>query len=225
MNLALWLVLSAAVLSREPEDSSELRDMVERQLRGLGILDARVLSAMRKVPRHEFVPPELRRLACSDGTLPIGHGQTISQPYIVGLMTELLKVESGSRVLEVGTGSGYQAAVLAELASDVYSIEIVASLALQARETLDRLGYRNVHTKVGDGYLGWPEEAPFDAIIVTCAPDDVPQALIDQLKERGRLVVPVGDSGDVQELFLLEKIDGRIRRRCVAPVRFVPMTH
>jgi len=225
MNLALWLVLSAAMLSREPEDSSDRRDMVDRQLRGRGILDGRVLSAMQKVPRHEFVPPELRRLAYSDGPLPIGRGQTISQPYIVALMTELLKIESGSRVLEVGTGSGYQAAVLAELASDVYSIEIVAPLAHQARETLERLGYRNVHTKVGDGYLGWPEEGPFDAIIVTCAPDDVPQALIDQLKERGRLVVPVGDSGDVQELFLLEKIDGGVRRTSIAPVRFVPMTH
>ena len=207
------------------EDSSRRKEMVDSQIRERGIFDGRVLAAMEKVPRHEFVPPELRRFAYSDGPLPIGHGQTISQPYIVALMTELLQLDRDSRVLEIGTGSGYQAAVLAELVADVYTIEIVAPLALQARETLARLGYKNVHTKVGDGHLGWPEAGPFDGIIVTCAPDAVPQGLIEQLREGGRLVVPVGEFGDVQELYLLEKIDGNIRKKAVTAVRFVPMIH
>jgi protein-L-isoaspartate(D-aspartate) O-methyltransferase len=227
MSMVPWLALSAAVFSMGAgaEDSSARKEMVESQIRERGVLDERVLAAMEKVPRHEFIPPELRRFAYSDGPLPIGHGQTISQPYIVALMTELLQLNRDSRVLEIGTGSGYQAAVLAELVSDVYTIEIVAPLALQAKETLERLGYRNVHTKLGDGYLGWPEASPFDAIIVTCAPDNVPQKLIEQLREGGRLVVPVGQYGDVQELYLLEKIGGNIRRKAVTAVRFVPMIH
>jgi len=197
--------------------------MVAAQLVGLGISNPRVLAAMGRVPRHEFVPAELRRDAYRDGPLPIGHGQTISQPYIVALMTELLDLRPESRVLEIGTGSGYQAAVLAELASEVYTVELIPALAQQASETLG--GYRNVHGKVGDGYLGWSEAAPFDAIIVTCAPDNVPPKLIGQLREGGRLVVPVGDSGGTQQLYVLEKISGMIQQRSVAPVRFVPMVH
>jgi len=223
--MALWLVLSAAVFSMWAGDSKGRREMVETQLRERGILDERVLAAMGKVLRHEFVPPGVRSFAYNDGPLSIGHGQTISQPYIVALMTELLGLNQNSRVLEIGTGSGYQAAVLAELAADVFTIELVAPLARQAKETLERLGYRNIHCKTGDGYLGWPEESPFDAIIVTCAPDDVPQALLEQLREGGRLVIPIGEYGAVQELFVLEKIDGKIHRRSVTPVRFVPMLH
>lgn len=229
MSLTLWLALSAAMAGiwhrAEADECSERREMVETQLVARGISSPRILAAMGKVPRHDFVPAAMRREAYSDGPLPIGHGQTISQPYIVALMTELLDLRPESRVLEIGTGSGYQAAVLGELASDVYTIEIVPPLARQALETLARLGYRNVHGKVGDGYLGWPEAAPFDAIIVTCAPDDVPPILVGQLREGGRLVVPVGPSGHTQELFLLEKIGGKIQQKSITPVRFVPMIH
>lgn len=227
MSMAVCFALSAIVFSMgtDAEGSPESREMVENQLRKRGILDARILTAMEKVPRHEFIPSDLRNLAYSDRPLPIGHGQTISQPYIVALMTELLHLDSRSRVLEIGTGSGYQAAILAELVSDVYTIEIIEPLAQQACETWERLGYRNIHAKVGDGYLGWPEEAPFDAIIVTCAPDNVPPNLTKQLSEGGRLVVPVGDCGNVQELFVLEKREGKILREPVTEVRFVPMVH
>ena len=197
--------------------------MVATQLAGRGISNARVLAAMARVPRHEFVPEDLRREAYWDGPLPIGHGQTISQPNIVALMTELLDISPESRVLEIGTGSGYQTAVLAELASDVFTVEIVPALSRQALETLGHLGYRNVHGKVGDGHLGWPEEAPFDAVIVTCAPNDVPAQLTEQLDEGGRLVIPVGDRLGTQELFVLEKTSGIIQQRSVTPVRFVPM--
>ncbi len=198
--------------------------MVDRQLRDRGISDVRVLAAMAKVPRQEFVPLELKRLAYGDRALPIGHGQTISQPYIVALMTELLRIEADSRVLEIGTGSGYQAAVICELAREVYTMEIVAALARQSDESLRRLGYGNVHGKVGDGHLGWPEEAPFDAIIVTCAPADVPSLLVEQLNEGG-MIVPVGENGSIQELYVLEKMDGQILKRPVSAVRFVPMIH
>jgi protein-L-isoaspartate(D-aspartate) O-methyltransferase len=178
---------------------------------------------MRRVPRHEFVPEPVRARAYADYPLPIGLDQTISQPYIVALMTELLQVKPGHRVLEIGTGSGYQAAVLAELGAEVYTIEIVEALAATARETLDRLGYRQVHARAGDGYQGWPDAAPFDRIIVTAAPPKVPQPLIDQLKPDGRLVVPEG-RGD-QDLVLYRKTsDGKLKRESVLPVRFVPMT-
>ncbi len=197
--------------------------MVERQLAGRDIRDPRVLAAMAKVPRHEFVPEALKGQAYEDRPLPIGHDQTISQPYIVAFMTEQLKPAATDRVLEIGTGSGYQAAVLAELVAEVYSIEIVEPLAKQAKSTLDRLGYRNVHLKTGDGYLGWTEHAPFDVIIVTCAPERIPQPLVDQLKEGGRMIVPVGPVSN-QELVLLERQQGSMRQRAVLPVRFVPMT-
>jgi len=197
--------------------------MVEEQLRRRGIEDPAVLRAMGTVPRHEFVPESQQPLAYTDQALPIRHGQTISQPYIVALMTQVLELEPGESVLEIGTGSGYQAAVLAEITDQVYTIEILEPLAENARETLQRLGYENVHCRIGDGYRGWPEHAPFDAIIVTAAPDHIPQPLVDQLKVDGRMVIPVGSY--YQELILLRKgADGNLTRQGVIPVRFVPMT-
>jgi len=218
--------LAATACGQRPTPTSDLaaerQQMVQRQLVTRGINDARVLAAMAKVPREEFVTPESRAESYEDGPLPIGYGQTISQPYIVAYMTEQLRPKPGHRVLEVGTGSGYQAAILAELVADVYTIEIVEPLAQSAEATLQRLGYNNVHLKVGDGYKGWPDEAPFDAIIVTCAPDKVPQPLVDQLKEGGRMVIPVGERF-AQQLYLLEKKEGQLKESVTLPVRFVPM--
>lgn len=196
--------------------------MVEQQLRARGIADSLVLEAMAAVPRHLFVPGDLVPSAYADRPLPIGHEQTISQPYIVALMTELADLGGNERVLEVGTGSGYQAAVLAEIADSVYTIEIVEPLAAEAAERLSRLGYANVRVRAGDGYRGWPERAPFGAIVVTAAPDHVPQPLIDQLAVGGKLVIPVGSA--LQELLEITRTaDGLVERR-VLPVRFVPMT-
>jgi protein-L-isoaspartate(D-aspartate) O-methyltransferase len=197
--------------------------MVKEQLMPRGIHEERVLAAMAKVPREEFVPEYLRAASYADQPLPIGYDQTISQPFIVAFMTEQLRPRPTDRVLEIGTGSGYQAAILAELVAEVYSIEIIEPLARTAEATLQRLGYKNVHVKVGDGYKGWPEHAPFDVVIVTCAPDHVPPVLADQLKEGGRMIIPVGGPGD-QELYLLEKEHGTMHRLAVSPVRFVPMT-
>src|SRR5437763_14963015 len=197
--------------------------MVEQQLKPRGIKDERVFAAMAKVPREEFIPVDARAGAYEDGPLPIGYDQTISQPYIVAFMTEQLRPRPSDRVLEIGSGSGYQAAILAEFVAEVYTIEIVEPLAKSAEETLQRLGYRNVHVKVGDGYKGWPDHAPFDAIIVTCAPNHVPQQLTDQLKDGGRMIIPVGERF-AQELYLLDKKNGRLRESAVLPVRFVPMT-
>jgi protein-L-isoaspartate(D-aspartate) O-methyltransferase len=202
--------------------ASERQRMVMEQLMPRGIHEERVLAAMSKVPREEFVPQDWRAPSYTDQPLPIGYGQTISQPFIVAFMTEQLRLAPGDRVLEIGTGSGYQAAILAEIGAKVYSIEIIEALAKTAEATLERLGYKNVHVKVGDGYRGWPEHAPFDAVIVTCAPDHVPQPLVDQLKEGGRMIIPVGGFGD-QELYLLEKKNGQLEQRAVLPVRFVPM--
>lgn len=205
-------------------DASERDDMVARQIADRGVRDERVLAAMRKVPRHEFVPDAEKRHAYRDTPLPIGEGQTISQPYIVALMTELAEPDESDRVLEVGTGSGYQAAVLAEIVQHVYTIEIEAELAQRASEALRRLGYDNVTVRTGDGYAGWEEHAPFDIIIVTAAPDHVPQPLIDQLKPGGRMVVPVGPIYATQELRVLEKnAAGKVAVKNVAPVRFVPL--
>jgi protein-L-isoaspartate(D-aspartate) O-methyltransferase len=198
--------------------------MVREQLVPRGVEDRRVLAAMEKVPREKFVPEDVRAESYQDGPLPIGYGQTISQPYIVAFMTEQLRVQPADHVLEVGTGSGYQAAVLAELVAEVYTIEIVEPLASTAEETLQLLGYKNIHVKVGDGYKGWPEHAPFDAIIVTCAPEHVPQPLVDQVKEGGRMIIPVGNYL-AQELYLLEKTNSGMRQSAVLPVRFVPMAH
>lgn len=197
--------------------------MVKEQLAGRDITDERVLKAMRQVRRHLFVPEDLRKLAYADRPLPIGYGQTISQPYIVALTTQLGQPGEGARVLDVGTGSGYQAAVLAELAQHVYSIEILCPLADAARQQLESLGYDNVDVRCGDGHAGWPEHAPFDVIIVAAAPELVPQPLIDQLAPGGRLVIPVG--AYYQELIVIEKQpNGSVNRRSVTPVAFVPMT-
>jgi protein-L-isoaspartate(D-aspartate) O-methyltransferase len=199
--------------------------MVQDQLTGPGrdITNARVLAAMGKVPRHELVPADQRSLAYEDRPLPIGHDQTISQPYIVALMTEKLAPQSTDRILEIGTGSGYQAAVLAELVKEVYTIEIIEPLAKRAEADLKRLGYTNVFVRAGDGFQGWPEAAPFDAIIVTCAPEQVPQPLVAQLKDGGRIVIPIGPAGN-QQLVLLRKQGRELEQSAVIPVRFVPMT-
>jgi len=205
------------------DDWERLRlTMVEQQIEARGVEDPAVLAALRKVPRHEFVPEELRAVAYEDRPLPIGHDQTISQPYIVAVMTELAHLRAGSKVLEVGTGSGYQAAVVHEITGGVHSIEIVEPLAREAAETLRRLGYDEAVVRHGDGYRGWPEEAPFDAILVTAAPEQVPQPLLDQLAPGGRLVVPVG--GFLQHLEVHTRTAAGIRVERVLPVRFVPMT-
>jgi protein-L-isoaspartate(D-aspartate) O-methyltransferase len=196
--------------------------MVETQIVSRGVKNPLVLNVMRKGPRHLFVPEELRAHAYDDGPLPIGEGQTISQPYIVALMTELLELKRGEKVLEIGTGSGYQAAVLAEIAGEVYTVEIVETLAHRAEAQLTRLGYKNIRVKAGDGYRGWPEHAPFDGIIVTAAPDHVPQPLKEQLKVGAKLVIPVGKY--FQELLVIERKQKRYEERNVIPVRFVPMT-
>ncbi|SRR6266536_555854 len=207
----------------EEQTYARLRaQMVREQLEARDIRNVNVLAAMKKIERHKFVPQRIIDSAYDDSALPIGLGQTISQPYIVAYMTEALALRGDERVLEVGTGSGYQAAVLAEIVKEVYSIEIVPELAEQARSLLDSLGCKNIHIKAGDGYMGWPEQAPFDAITVTAAPDHVPQPLIDQLKPGGRMIIPVG-RGD-QDLLLIEKNESGITRRSTIPVRFVPMT-
>jgi protein-L-isoaspartate(D-aspartate) O-methyltransferase len=202
--------------------AAQRQRMVEQQLKPRGIKDERVLAAMAKVPREEFISADARPSAYEDGPLPIGYDQTISQPYVVAFMTEQLRPKPSDRVLEIGSGSGYQAAILAELVADVYTIEIVEPLAKSAEATLQRLGYNKVNIKVGDGYKGWPEEAPFDAIIVTCAPEKVPQPLVDQLKDGGRMVIPVGERF-AQQLYLLEKKNGQLKESVTLPVHFVPM--
>jgi protein-L-isoaspartate(D-aspartate) O-methyltransferase len=196
--------------------------MVNQQLRPRGIKAPAVLTAMRKVERHRFVPEEVRDMAYNDHALPIGSGQTISQPYVVAYMTEAADISPRETVLEIGTGSGYQAAILGEIAREVYTIEILPELAERARNTLTELGYTNVHTKTGNGYLGWPEHAPFDAIVVTAAPDEIPQALVDQLALGGRMVVPVGEV--VQNMMVIEKTRNGVIKRRTIPVQFVPMT-
>lgn len=204
------------------EEEAARRRMVRDQIEARGVTDGRVLAAMRRVPRHEFVPPDLRPRAYEDSPLPIGYDQTISQPYIVALMTSLARPEPNDRVLEIGTGSGYQAAVLSSLVKEVYSIEIVEPLATRAAHDLKRLGYTNVRVRKGDGYQGWPEYAPFAAIVVTAAPPTVPEPLKQQLKVGGRLVVPVGNAA--QTLRVITRTADGFRERSVLPVRFVPMT-
>ncbi|MFO7828410.1 MAG: protein-L-isoaspartate(D-aspartate) O-methyltransferase [Bacteroidales bacterium] len=196
--------------------------MVREQVVARGIKDQKVIQAMLNVPRHLFVPQTYERMAYEDRPVPIGEGQTISQPYIVALMTETLDLTEDMKVLEIGTGSGYQAAILAEIVKEVYTIEIIESLGSRAKQLLKDLKYQNIQFKIGDGYKGWSEYAPFDAIIVTCAPTDIPKPLKSQLKEGGRMIIPVGGS-IVQELALLEKKGGKLKKKVVAPVRFVPM--
>ena len=224
---ALLAVAACAVGGTAEQDrgrpvEARRQRMVEDQIRARGIKDPRVLAAMAAVPRHRFVPEAQAGSAYEDTPLPIGEGQTISQPYIVAYMTEALAPAPGARVLEIGTGSGYQAAVLAELVKEVYTIEIVPALAARAARTLKELGYTNVQTREGDGYLGWPERAPFDAVIVTAAPDHVPQPLIDQLRVGGRLVIPVGRG--IQDLLVYEKRADALHEIARLPVRFVPLT-
>jgi protein-L-isoaspartate(D-aspartate) O-methyltransferase len=223
MLVALCCAACAAHGGDRMELDTIARDKLVADLRLLGIRDERVLAALRRVPRHEFVPEGERAAAYANHPLPIGRGQTISQPYIVAAMTELAALDAGSRVLEIGTGSGYQAAVLAELAGEVYTIEIIPELARDAAARLARLGYGRVHVRAGDGYRGWPEEAPFDAIVVTAAPPEVPAPLEEQLGMGGRLVIPVGDY--FQELRVITRTATGLRERAVFPVRFVPMTH
>ena len=204
--------------------TTQRKEMVKQQLVTRGIRNKRVLEVMAKVPRHEFVAESVRDLAYNDGPLPIGEGQTISQPYIVAFMTEAADPKPDHRVLEVGTGSGYQAAVLGELVGAVYTIEIIPKLAEQATVTLERLGHANVHVRTGDGYLGWPEAAPFDSILVTCGADHVPEPLCEQLKPGGKLIIPVGPAHDLQWLKVIEKsASGEMVSRSVLPVRFVPL--
>jgi protein-L-isoaspartate(D-aspartate) O-methyltransferase len=225
-GLAFCVSLGLSCSDAADRDYRMLRKrMVEEQLvtPGRDIRSGEVLRAMGTIPRHEFVPERLRGEAYEDYPLPIGYGQTISQPYIVAFMTEQLHPKPGDRVLEIGTGSGYQAAILSLLVKEVHTIEIVEPLAQRAAADLKRLGYTNVQVRAGDGFKGWPEAAPFDAIIVTCAPEQVPQPLLDQLKEGGRLIIPVGPSHD-QSLYLLQKQAGKVEQRAVLPVRFVPMT-
>ncbi|ESU26556.1 protein-L-isoaspartate O-methyltransferase [Flavobacterium limnosediminis JC2902] len=198
--------------------------MVKNQIQSRGVKDAKVLDAMRKVPRHRFVPSDKVSDAYEDTPLPIGYGQTISQPYIVAYMTEIINPKPAHRVLEIGTGSGYQAAVLSEIVSKVYTVEIVDELSKQAANRLANLNYKNVHVKTADGYYGWKEHAPFDAIIVTAAAEHVPPPLIEQLKEGGKMIIPVGSPFMVQELMLIEKSKGKIRTSAKMPVRFVPFT-
>jgi protein-L-isoaspartate(D-aspartate) O-methyltransferase len=217
MALAVALLLQAGDASRNPRLT-----MVDQQIAARGVKNARVLEAMRRVPRHRFVPGDIAHLAYDDSPLPIGHGQTISQPYIVAHMTEVLDVSPHHRVLEIGTGSGYQAAVLAEVAKEVYTIEIVPALAQRAARTLKELGYANVHVREGDGYAGWPEHAPFARIMVTAAPERIPQPLIDQLAPGGIMVIPVGERHAMQWMTIVEKTPAGIVERRTIPVAFVP---
>jgi len=221
LPLALLTCVSCGHTQERPEQARER--MVQSQIVARGVRDTSTLRAMRSVPRHQFVPPDRARYAYSDTPLSIGYGQTISQPYVVALMTELIRPHKGQHVLEVGTGSGYQAAVLAEIVDSVYTIEIVPELAASAAARLGSLGYRNVVVRQGDGYLGWPEHAPFDAIIVTAAPDHVPQPLVEQLKDGGVMVIPVGPVESVQYLTVLRKMGRDVVSESKLPVRFVPL--
>ncbi|GAI24726.1 unnamed protein product [marine sediment metagenome] len=201
--------------------TEERESMVSTQIKSRGIKDVNVLEAMEKVPRHLFVPENMRKLAYNDEPLPIGNGQTISQPYIVAYMTEVLQLSVEEKVLEVGTGSGYQAAVLAEIAKEVFTVEIIDGLSKNAQEVLQEEGYTNIHFRVGDGSYGWEENAPYDAIMVTAAPSEVPKALQDQLKIGGRMIVPVGDA--FQELVLIVREKRKFKKKKLLPVRFVPL--
>jgi protein-L-isoaspartate(D-aspartate) O-methyltransferase len=223
INILCFFIIQGILVQRD-KYSDERDKMVETQIKARGISDHEVLRAMRKVPRHLFVPEEYARHAYGDYPLPIGQGQTISQPYIVAYMTEIVHPSKGKKALEIGTGSGYQAAILGEIADTVYSLEIVSKLAEEASSLLKTLGYKNIFVKAGDGYNGWPEHAPFDIIIVTAAADAIPKPLIDQLAENGRLVIPLGRPGAIQELKLVVKKRGKINISRLMYVKFVPFT-
>jgi len=225
MKAALFLLLIGALFSTQTDNFSKKRgEMVKNQIQSRGVKNASVLDAMRKVPRHRFVPSDKISDAYEDTPLPIGYGQTISQPYIVAYMTEIINPKPVHRVLEIGTGSGYQAAVLSGIVSEVYTVEIVDELSKQAASRLTNLNYRNVRVKTADGYYGWKEHAPYDAIVVTAAAEHIPPPLIQQLKEGGKMIIPVGSPFMVQELMLVEKYKGKIRTSAKMPVRFVPFT-
>lgn len=229
MAFVIFMLMAALFNTTESKNQQDpyLRqreEMIRLQLKYRGISDPKILEAFSKVPRDAFVPAEYRRYSYADQPIPIGEGQTISQPYIVAYMTEVLQVRPNEKVLEIGTGSGYQAAILAELDVEVFSIEVNEILADRARITLENLGYKRINLKTGDGYEGWEEHAPFDAILVTCSPASVPPKLREQLAEGGRMIIPVGMQNSVQYLYLLEKQKGIIRQKSVMPVRFVPMT-
>lgn len=222
MIVAIILLSGFYFQIRQDDPGQRRGKMVETQIRRRGVKDKDVLNAMLKVERHQFVPSTLQSKAYDDTPLSIGYNQTISQPYIVAFMTEVLELSKTDKVLEIGTGSGYQAAVLAELCDSVFTVEIVRPLGVRANTVLKQLGYSNIYTKIGDGYQGWPEHAPFDAIIVTCAPYDIPQPLKDQLAEGGRMVIPAGSRGR-QQLYLLRKVRGKLKTYNVLDVSFVPM--
>jgi len=220
--LIILIAMGSSFLQQDDRYTSAREKMVTEQIISRGVTDQQTLRAMRKVPRHLFVPEEYIKEAYDDNPLPIGYGQTISQPYIVAFMTEVSKPSADKKVLEIGTGSGYQAAVMAEITDKVYTIEIVPELARESAERLKKMGYTNITGKFGDGYKGWPEHAPYDIVIVTAAPEQIPQPLIDQLAENGRLVIPVGAPAAVQELILIEKKNGKIEKNRLTFVRFVP---
>ena len=223
-TVLFFLLFSISCTQNDPNFDHLRKLMIKNQLQSRGIRDDAVLEAMRSVERHNFVPENYRDRAYSDGPLPIGHGQTISQPYIVAFMTEQLQVSSQHKILEIGTGSGYQAAILGELAKHVFTIEIIPELAEDAKNILNHLSYKNITVRAGDGYKGWPEEAPFERIMVTAAPTEVPQTLVDQLAPGGRMILPVGAQFLVQYLWVIEKDDqGTVTKEKILPVRFVPM--
>ncbi len=222
-GILIWIICSSFLIVNYTDKYEKVRQrMVREQIVAKGIKDQKVIQVMINVQRHLFVPKSQERMAYEDRPLPIGEGQTISQPYIVALMTETLALEKDMKVLEIGTGSGYQAAILAEIVKEVYTIEIIESLGIKAKQVLSSLNYQNIHFKIGDGYKGWSTHAPFDAIIVTCAPSNIPKPLEDQLKEGGKMIIPLGGS-ITQELVLFEKRNGKLIRKEVASVRFVPM--
>ncbi len=223
-----WLIIISLIgLTFKPQErdlfEKQRFEMVSQQIAARGISDAATLRAMRKVPRHLFMPVNVQRFAYDDNPLPIGYNQTISQPFIVAWMTELSEPKKDKKALEIGTGSGYQAAILAEIVAKVYTIEIVPELAKSSSVLLGKLGYTNIETREGDGYIGWEEEAPFDIIIVTAACDHIPDPLTDQLAENGRLIMPLGDPGTIQELVLITKKRGKLTRQTLSAVRFVPL--
>lgn len=223
--LVLGIIYLFTTFSHSQINFKQLREnMIKEQLLARDINDPVTLNAMRNVPRHEFVPTKMQPYAYTDNPLSIGMGQTISQPYIVAYMTQILKLKNHHRVLEVGTGSGYQAAILGQIVDSVYSIEIVEALAITAKNRLSALGYDNIHVKSGDGYLGWPEKGPFDAIIVTAGAEEIPEPLLKQLKEGGRMIIPVGPHNGVRELLLITNKSGKIKTKAVMAVRFVPLT-